>query len=35
MNDFLIFIAPIIVLLLSIVLAFWAALKDEPIKKEK
>lgn len=30
MNDFLIFVAPFIVLIGAIVLAFWAALKDEP-----
>jgi hypothetical protein len=31
MNDFLIFVAPILTLITSIILAFWAALKDKPI----
>ncbi|MFK4997876.1 hypothetical protein ACI2OX_11805 [Bacillus sp. N9] len=35
MGNFLIFYAPFIVLFLSIVFAFWAALKDDPIKKSK
>lgn len=33
MNDFLIFYAPILVTLASIVAAFWLASKDDPIKR--
>ncbi|WP_430413620.1 cytochrome bd oxidase small subunit CydS [Lederbergia citrea] len=35
MSNFLMFIAPFIVLFLSIGVAFWAALKDGPMSKEK
>ena len=35
MSNFLMFIAPFIVLILSIVVAFWAALRDGPIRNDK
>ncbi|WP_445661397.1 cytochrome bd oxidase small subunit CydS [Bacillus sp. FSL K6-3431] len=35
MGNFFIFIAPFIVLFAAIGFAFWAALKDGPITKEK
>ncbi|MBP2257937.1 cytochrome bd oxidase small subunit CydS [Virgibacillus alimentarius] len=34
MQDFLIFVAPFIVLFGAIALAFWAALKDGPMSKK-
>jgi hypothetical protein len=34
MDDFLIMIAPFIVLILSIAAAFWAAAIDYPVKKD-
>lgn len=33
MQNFLMFYAPFIVLIGSLVVAFWAALKDEPVQK--
>jgi len=35
MNDFLIFIAPFLTLVASMILAFWAALKDKPIMEKE
>jgi len=35
MNNFLIFVAPILTLIASIILAFWAALKDQPIMEDE
>lgn len=35
MNDFLIFIAPFLVLIGSIIIGFWAAIKDEPIMEDE
>ena len=35
LNDFLIFVAPFIVILAAVVVVFWAAPKDESVTKEK
>lgn len=35
MQDFLIFYAPFIVLIISIVFGFWISLKDGPITKNE
>lgn len=35
MNSFMIFVAPFIVLFAAIALAFWVALKDGAVSKEK
>lgn len=35
MSNFLMFVAPFIVLILSIIVAFWAALRDGPIRDEE
>jgi len=32
MDDFLIFYAPILVVIFSIIIAFWISLKDESVK---
>ncbi|WP_407939182.1 cytochrome bd oxidase small subunit CydS [Oceanobacillus salinisoli] len=33
-DDFLIFVAPIIITIAAIVISFWAALKDSPAIEE-
>lgn len=35
MNDFLINIAPFLVLIATIIVGFWAALKDEPVVEDE
>ena len=35
LNDFLIFVAPFIVIFAAIVVVFWAAPKDGSVTKEK
>ncbi len=36
LNEFLIFVAPFIIIIVALLLSFWAALKDVPVpKKEK
>ena len=32
MDDFLIFYAPILVVILSVIIAFWISFKDESVK---
>ncbi|WP_407668340.1 cytochrome bd oxidase small subunit CydS [Oceanobacillus damuensis] len=34
-NDFLVFVAPFLIIIGAIALAFWAAGKDEPVNKNK
>ncbi|MBP2076787.1 cytochrome bd oxidase small subunit CydS [Oceanobacillus polygoni] len=33
-NDFLIFVAPILVIIIAVAVAFWGAGKDKPVTKE-
>lgn len=33
-HDFLIFVAPILIILIAIAVAFWGAGKDKPVTKE-
>ncbi|MFK8795749.1 MULTISPECIES: cytochrome bd oxidase small subunit CydS [Planococcus] len=35
MNDFFIFYAPFLVIILAIAVGFWISLKDGPVTKDK
>ena len=35
LNDFLIFVAPFLIIFAAVVVVFWAAAKDESVTKEK
>ncbi|WP_397351699.1 MULTISPECIES: cytochrome bd oxidase small subunit CydS [Oceanobacillus] len=35
LNDFLIFVAPFIMIIVALLLSFWAALKDDPVPKKE
>lgn len=35
LNDFLIFVAPFLVIIAAVVVVFWAAAKDGAVTKEK
>jgi len=35
LNDFLIFVAPFLIIIAAVVVVFWVAAKDEPVTKEK
>ncbi|WP_421904598.1 cytochrome bd oxidase small subunit CydS [Oceanobacillus halophilus] len=34
LDNFMLFIAPVIIALVAIVVSFWAALKDSPVTEE-